>query len=219
MRVDVWSDVVCPWCYIGSAHLAAALRGFEHAEDVEVVWRAYELDPAAPAEREGDYASRLARKYGVGEQDARAMVDRMVRAGAAAGLELRFDVARAGNTFDAHRVLQLALARGGAALQGAVKERLFRAYFTDGMPIGDRSVLASLAEASGLDGGECSEVLASDRFAAEVRADEAAAAAMGVTGVPFFLVDDAYGLAGAHRPEALLNVIRRAWRETRRSTA
>ena len=209
----MWSDVVCPWCYIGAAHLAAALGDFEHAGEVEVVWRAFELDPAAPAEREGDYVSRLARKYGVTVDDARAIVERMVRAGAATGLDLRFDIARGGNTLDAHRLLQLALARGGPALQGALKDRLFHAYFTDGQPVGERATLAGIAVEAGLAAGDVDEVLASDRFAGEVRADEAAATAMGVTGVPFFVVDDAYGLAGAHKPEALLNVIRRAWDE------
>lgn len=211
MRVDVWSDVVCPWCYIGAAHLRAALRGFEHADDVDVVWRSFELDPAAPAEHHGSYVERLARKYRVSEDEARAMVDRVVRAGESAGLDFRFDVAHAGNTFDAHRLLQLALAAGGAQLQSAMKDRLFRAYFTDGLAVGDRDVLASLADETGVP--DAAGVLASDRFGAEVRADEATASAMGITGVPFFLVDDTYGLAGAHRPANLLQVLQRAWAE------
>ncbi len=214
MRVDVWSDVVCPWCYVGATHLQAALRGFEHADDVEIVWRSFELDPAAPREREGTYVQRLARKYAVGEDEARGMVDRIVRAGEAAGIEFRFDVARAGNTFDAHRLLHLARESGGAPLQGALKDRLFRAYFTDGLAIGDPAVLADAAVEVGLERAEVDDVLASQRFGDDVRADEATASAMGVGGVPFFLVDDAYGLAGAHKPENLLNVLRRAWAES-----
>jgi predicted DsbA family dithiol-disulfide isomerase len=211
LRVDVWSDVVCPWCYIGAAHLKVALRSFEAAASVDVVWRAFELDPAAPAEREGSYVERLARKYRVSDGEARAMVERVVQAGQAAGLDFRFDVARAGNTFDAHRLLQHALAAGGTQLQSVMEGRLFRAYFTDGLAVGDRDVLASLAEDTGVP--DATAVLASDRFGAEVRADEAAAAAMGITGVPFFLVDETYGLAGAHRPENLLQVLQRAWSE------
>jgi len=218
LRVDVWSDVVCPWCYVGAAHLSAALHDFEHADDVDVVWRAFELDPNAPPEREGSYISRLARKYRVDGEGALAMVERMVAAGAAMGLDLRFDIARAGNTFDAHRLLQLALATAGAPLQGALKDRLFRAYFTDGLPIGDRSVLLVSAGEAGVDRDEAAAVLDSDRFAAEVRADETAAASMDVHGVPFFLVDGTYGLAGAHGPENLLRVLQRAWAEGAQSS-
>lgn len=211
LRVDVWSDVVCPWCYVGAAHLKHALDSFEHAADVEIVWRSFELDPHAPLEREGSYISRLARKYGVGEDEARHMVDRIVAAGTAAGLDMRFDIARAGNTFDAHRLLHHAFVTGGPEVQGALKDRLFRAYFTDGLPIFDRAVLASLADEMGVAGA--ADVLGGDSYASEVRADEAEASAMGVSGVPFFLVDGAYGLAGAHPPENLRRVLERAWSE------
>jgi hypothetical protein len=135
VKVEIWSDVVCPWCYVGKRRFEAALARFPHRDEVEVVWRAFELDPAAPAERTGDYTARLAEKYGVEHAQAAAMVDGMTRAAAADGLRFRFDIARTGNTFDAHRVVHLALDRGR---QDAVKERFFRGYLTEGEPIGDR---------------------------------------------------------------------------------
>ena len=166
--MQIWSDVVCPWCYIGKRRFEAALADFPHRDEVEVVWRSFELDPSAPAEREGDYAARLSRKYGVSVPQAQAMIDRMVETGAGDGLELRFDRSRAGNTFDAHRVLHLAAERG---VQGAVKERLFRATFTEGEPIGDRATLVRLAAEAGLDPDETAEALASGAHAEAVRDD------------------------------------------------
>jgi predicted DsbA family dithiol-disulfide isomerase len=208
VRVEVWSDVVCPWCYIGKRNLEAALAASaaEFAGNVELVWRSYELDPHAPAVRDEDYLSRLARKYETDIDGARAMVDRMVRAASAAGLEFKLDIARGGNTFDAHRLIHA----GG----GGVKERLMRAYFMEGEPIGSRDVLARLAVEAGMSSGAVEDVLASDAYAVDVRADEARAAAMGVQGVPFFLIDEAYGIAGAQPPEVLGNLLRRAWDES-----
>jgi predicted DsbA family dithiol-disulfide isomerase len=206
VKVEVWSDVVCPWCYIGKRNLEAALSSFEERDSVEVVWRSYELDPNAPAVRDEDYLSRLARKYSTDIDGARSMVDRMVRAASAAGLEFKLDIARGGNTFDAHRLIHL----GGEP----VKERLMRAYFMEGESIGSRDVLARLGVEAGLSAEAVEGVLSSDAFAVDVRADEARAAAMEVRGVPFFLVDEAYGLSGAQPPEVLLNVLRRAWSES-----
>jgi len=188
MKVEIWSDVVCPWCYVGKRRFESALGRFEHRDQVEVVWRAFELDPSAPPEREGAYAERLATKYRVDATEARAMIDRMVSTGAADGLELRFDRARPGNTFDAHRLLHLALDRG---VQGALKERLLAATFTEGAPIGDADTLAGVAGLAGLDPDEARAVLDGDAYAAEVRADERRAATLGISAVPFFVVDGA----------------------------
>ena len=208
MRVEVWSDVVCPWCYIGKRNLEAALERFEHRDEVEVVWRAFELDPGAPARREGAYAERLARKYRTTVEEAQAMTDRMTAAGAAVGLDLRFDLARPGNTLDAHRLLHLAARHG---LQGALKERLLAATFGEGEAIGEREVLVRLAVEVGLPADEVAEVLAAGTFADEVRAEEAEAARLDITGVPFFVVDRTFGISGAHPPEALARVLRKAW--------
>jgi predicted DsbA family dithiol-disulfide isomerase len=178
-----------------------------------VIWKAYELDPNAPPVREGDYAGRLARKYNVGPEQAQAMIGRIVGAASEAGLTFRYDIARAGNTFDAHRLLHLA-GEAGAAVQDAVKERFLVAYFTEGEPIGDHDALARLAIDAGLDPASVDEVLSSDKFAAEVRAEEQVAHDLGVSGVPFFLVDETYGLSGAQPPRIFLNVLRRAWNES-----
>ena len=211
MKVDIWSDVVCPWCYIGKRRFEAALARFEHRDEVEVTWHSSELDPAAPALRRAGTAEHLAGKYGMSLEQARAMQQRMTDAAAAEGLNFRFDRARSGNTFDAHRLLHLAASRG---VQDAVKERLLAAYFAEGEPVGDREALVRLAAQAGLDAEEARTVLASDAYADEVRADERRAAALGITGVPFFVIDDTYGVSGAQPPELLLEALRTAWAES-----
>jgi predicted DsbA family dithiol-disulfide isomerase len=208
VRVEIWSDVVCPWCYIGKRRFDEAMAQFDHADAVEVVWRSYELDPAGPREREGDYVSRLAVKYGVSEDNAQAMIDRMVDVAEGVGIEMRFDRARLGNTFDAHRLLHLARDRG---VQGEVKERLFQAAMTEGRPIGDRDELVALAADAGLDPEEAAAVLAGDEYAENVRADEREAAALGCRGVPFFVVDRRFAVAGAQSTDLFLEVLDEAW--------
>lgn len=210
MRVEIWSDVVCPWCAIGKRRFEAALAAFEHRDDVEVRWRSFELDPTAPRSVPGGATGRLADKYGVSLEQARAMQQRVTDAAAGEGLRLRYDIAKPGNTVDAHRLLHLAAARG---VQGAVKERLLLAYFTGGEPIADRDVLVRLAGEAGLDPGEAAAVLGSDAYAAEVRADEAEARALGIQGVPFFVLDRKYGVSGAQPTPVLLEVLRKAWAE------
>ncbi len=211
MRVEIWSDVVCPWCYIGKRRFEEALSGFAHRDEVEVVWRAFELDPAAPALRDGDYAERLAQKYRVPVREAQEMIDHMTTAAAGDGLDFNFDIARPGNTFDAHRLLHLASERG---IQDAVKERLLSATFIEGQAIGDHETLVRLATEAGLDPHEARSVLDSGAYADEVRADEDRARAYGITGVPFFVVDETYGVSGAQRPEVLRTVLERAWEDT-----
>jgi len=211
MRVDIWSDVVCPWCYVGKRRFEAALADFPHRDSVEVRWRSFELDPRAPRVREGDRLGHLAAKYGITREQAQAMERTITEAAASLGLELRLDRARGGNTFDAHRLLHLAEALG---LGNAVEERFLQAYFTDGEPIGDRDVLRRVAVEAGLPGAEVDEVLAGDRYADAVRADEAQARAYGATGVPFFVIDETYGISGAQSPEVFTNVLERAWSET-----
>ncbi len=212
MQVEVWSDVVCPWCWVGKRHLEQALSRFAHAGQVHVTWRAFELEPDAGPSTDRPYVERLADKYGFGVADAQAMVDRMVATGAAAGLDMRFDLARPGNTFDAHRLLHLAAERG---VQDRVKEALFRAAFTDGEPVSDSDTLVRVVSAAGLDAAEARQVLAEDVYAEEVRIEERAAAELGATGVPFFVVDRRYGVAGAQPADVLLQVLEQAWRERR----
>ncbi len=210
MRVEIWSDVVCPWCYIGKRHFESALQRFEHADEVEVVWRAFELDPSAPVEREGAYVDRLSSKYRIPVAEAEAMVDRMTRVGDDAGVDMRFDLARPGNTFDAHRLIHLGRDRG---VQGAVKERLLAATFTEGRPTGRTDTLVEVGVEAGLDEDEVRSLLAGDRLAGEVRADEALARSFGITAVPYFVIDRKYAVPGAQHPDVLLDVLRQVWAE------
>ncbi len=212
MQVEIWSDVVCPWCAIGKRRFERALDLFAHRDEVEVVWRSFELDPSAPAERNETITEHLAAKYGTTHAEAQAMQDRMTQTAAREGLDFRFDLARAGNTFDAHRVLHLAHERG---IQDAVKERFFSAYLTEGEPIGDPDTLARLAAEAGLDEVEVKDVLAGDRYAVAVRSDEDLARRLGITAVPFFVVDRTYGVSGAQPPDLLVEVLEKAWEASR----
>lgn len=212
MKVEIWSDVVCPWCFVGKRRFDEALLQFDHRDGLDVVWRSYELDPAGPREREGDYVGRLAGKYGVTRESAEAMVQRMVETGESVGIEFRFDRLRAGNTLDAHRLLHWAGSEG-EGLQGALKDRLFVATFTEGRPVGDVETLASLAEDVGLDGDTARSVLASSAYEADVRADEREAVILQCRGVPFFVLDRRYALAGAQPVEVFLEVLEQAWDE------
>lgn len=212
MRIDVWSDIACPWCYVGKRRLEAALAAFEHADSVELVWRAFELDPSAPPQLDPEsYAARLARKYGATVEQAEGMIAQMTETAAADGLDFRFDRVRAGNTFDAHRLLHLARERG---CQGALKERLMRGYFTEGEPIGDADALGRMAGDAGLEVDEARGVLEGDLYADDVRADEAQARAYGITGVPCFVLAGRFAVVGAQPADALVSVLDRAWRET-----
>jgi predicted DsbA family dithiol-disulfide isomerase len=208
LPVDVWSDVVCPWCAIGKRRLELALAQFPQRDDVHVVWHAFELDPRAPAVQTDDNASRLARKYGRTRDEALAMMRHVEQVAAKDGLELRLTTVRTGNTFDAHRVLHLAAERG---LQGAVKERLLRGAMTDNEAIGEQDVLVKLAADAGLDAGEVRSMLASDRYAAEVRDDENAARSLGINGVPFFVLGGKYAVSGAQPANVMLRALEQAW--------
>ncbi|MDB4953358.1 MAG: 2-hydroxychromene-2-carboxylate isomerase/DsbA-like thioredoxin domain protein [Myxococcales bacterium] len=211
LRLDIWSDIACPWCYVGKRHLEAALAQFEHAAEVDIVWRAFELDPSAPRVRAADgqsYAERIAKKYGTGTAQAEEMIARMTKTAAADGLEFRFDIIRPGNTFDAHRLLHLALERG---VQGELKERMLRAYMTEGQAIGEPDVLVPLAREVGLDDLEVRAVLDSDRYAREVRADENLARELGISGVPFFVLGGKLAVSGAQPADMLLAALQKAW--------
>jgi predicted DsbA family dithiol-disulfide isomerase len=205
MKIEIWSDVVCPWCYIGKRRLERALEGFEH--DVEVVWRSFELDPSAPTEPLGRLDEHLADKYGTTVERAKGMMDQMARTGAEEGVTLNFDRAQRGNTLDAHRVIHLAATRG---IQSEMKERLFRAYMTEGKAISDRNELALLAGEIGLDAEEVRAMLETDAFVEDVRSDELRARRIGVSGVPFFVIDGRFGVSGAQPSEVLLEGLRRA---------
>jgi len=208
VHVEIWSDIACPWCYVGKRRFEKALAGFEHRDRVEVIWRAFELDPGAPPERPGDYAGLLARKYGRSPGEAQEMLDEMTAMGAGEGLELRFDRVRAGNTFDAHRLVHLGLVHGR---QDAVKERLMRAYLTEGELMSDHATLARLAAETGLPADETADMLAGDRFADDVRAEQELARGFGISAVPFFVVERTLGGAGAQPVEGFSELLSQAW--------
>jgi predicted DsbA family dithiol-disulfide isomerase len=210
VRVEVWSDVVCPWCYVGKRRLESALGRFEHRDGVEVVWRSFELDPGAPRERDGSAAEHLANKYGMTEEQVAASWARLTALAEAQGLEFHLERTRGGSTFDAHRLIHLGAAHG---FQDEVKERFLRGYFTESVPIGDPEALDRLAVEAGLPAVEVAEVLASDRFVDAVREDERRARLLGIAGVPFFAIDDRYGISGAQSDELLLQAITTAWEE------
>src|SRR5215217_3803435 len=208
VNVEIWSDIACPWCAVGKRRFERALAEFEHREDVTVTFRSFELDPDAPAAREGSTAENLAKKYGTTLEQALAMNQRMTATAAEDGLSFRFDIAKGGNTFDAHRLLHLAAAHGR---QHELKERLMRAYLGEGELMSDHVELTRLAREAGLPEDEVRDTLATDRFADAVREDEATARGLGISAVPFFVVDRAFGAAGAQPPEVLGDLLRRAW--------
>jgi predicted DsbA family dithiol-disulfide isomerase len=207
MHVEIWSDIACPWCYVGKRRFEAALAQVEGAEDVAVTWRSFELDPGAPAERPEGGAVHLARKYGTTVEQARSMERQMTDVAAGEGLEFNFDRLRPGSTFDAHRVVHLAAAHG---LQDAMKERLMRAYLTEGELMSDHAALRRLAVEVGLPEDEVVELLATERFAEEVRDDERTAAALGISAVPFFVVDRAIAASGAQPAELFVRLLHQA---------
>jgi len=212
LKVEVWSDVVCPWCYVGKRRFEAALARFARRDEVELVWRSFELDVSAPPSsvEQGTYAGRLASKYGCSVMEAQAMIDNMTLTASQEGLDFRFDLARPGNTFDAHRLLHLALEHG---IQDELKERLDHATFTEGSPVSDHAALCALATQVGLPETEVDAVLTSARYTDAVRADAAQALAYGINGVPFFVIDGRYGISGAQPADAILRTLDKAWSE------
>lgn len=213
LTIEVWSDVACPWCWVGKRHLDQALAQFPHP--TTVVWRAFELDPrAGKHDPHGPgYVERLARKYGAPRATAQGMIDQMTARGAQLGLEFRFDRTLPANTFNAHRLLHLAGTHPWP-LQHQLKERLFRAHFHEGHAIDDVNVLVELAAEVGLDAQKAQRVLESDTYANEVRTEEAAAHQLGITGVPFFVLAGRFGVSGAQPVDALLQALTRAWEDS-----
>jgi predicted DsbA family dithiol-disulfide isomerase len=210
LAVEIWSDVVCPWCYLGKRRFENALARFPHGDEVSVRYRSFELDPTAPPTAEGTPAERLAAKYGTSVEQIQASQAQLTAMAAHEGLEYHLDRTPGGNTFDAHRLLQLAADRD---VQPAVKERLMRAYFTESLPVGDHDTLVRLAAEAGLDADEARATLATGRYAAEVREDEQLAQRIGIQGVPFFVLGRRFGVSGAQPAEILVQALERAWEE------
>jgi len=216
LSVDIWSDVVCPWCYIGKRRFEAALARFEHRDDVTVTWHSFELDPQASAVLEGTQAERLAAKYGMSVQEAEQRQAEITALAAEEGLTYDLAGARGGNTFDAHRVIHLGAAHG---IADEVAERLMSAYFGERAAIGEHATLERLATEAGLPAEEVRDVLSGDRFAEAVRADEETAARLGIRGVPFFVLGRRYGLSGAQPADIILQALRQAHEEQAKAAA
>ena len=214
MKIEIWSDVVCPWCYIGKRRLETALAGFAHADDVEVVYRSFQLDPAAPQVPEQTVAEHLGAKYGGGPAAGQQMVERTEAVAAEEGLLFRLGEAKRVNTVDAHRLLHLALESGGPELQVRLKEDLLAAYFLQAENVADHDLLRRTAQKVGLDTEAVDAVLAGDRYADAVERDIREAAALGANGVPFFVIDRKYGISGAQPSETFSQVLERAWDES-----
>jgi len=207
VRVDIWSDVVCPWCYLGTRRFEEAVARLEGRE-VEVVHRAFELDPTVPQEGM-DLAEYLGRKFG-GAQRVALTHDRLDRAAGDVDVDFRWDGKRRINTFDAHRLAAWALDTAGPQVQNDLHQRLFRAYFTDNRDLADHAVLAALAADAGLDPDRAAEVLASDAYADEVRADERQASELDIHAVPTFVIEGRWVIPGAQEIDTFVELLDRA---------
>ncbi|MED1663348.1 DsbA family oxidoreductase [Brevibacillus laterosporus] len=211
MKVEVWSDFACPFCYIGKQRIEAALDKFAHKDDVEVVFRSFELDPKAQRDVDYDVHDMLVAKYGMSRDQAIAMNENLSDKAKEVGLTFQFDTLILTNTFDAHRLAKYAFKQGK---MNPMAQELFRAYFTDSRHLGDHETLVELAVKVGLDRDEALRVLAGDDYSAEVRADEEEASRLGVSGVPFFVIDRKYAVSGAQSTDMFLNALQRAWKES-----
>jgi predicted DsbA family dithiol-disulfide isomerase len=207
MRIDIWSDLVCPWCYVGKRRFEKALARFDNRDQVHIVHRSFQLNPAAPRDGTSSRREMLMRKYRRSPDQVVEMDARMTETAAAEGLEFHLEATLTGNTFDAHQLVHLGQARG---LQDAVVERLFRAYFTEQQSLFDRETLVHLGGDAGLNRDEAAAALSDNRYADAVETDIEIAHRLGVTGVPFFVINDRYGISGAQAPETFLDVLQRA---------
>jgi predicted DsbA family dithiol-disulfide isomerase len=208
MKIDVWSDYACPWCALGLARLSVAVGDFDHGEDVTVVHRSFELDRYAPASSDRSVEEAVARKYGLPPEQVRAGHAQLTALGAEVGFTFDFERAQLGNTFDAHRLTQAAR---GSEWEGALVQRLFAARFGEGSQLSDHAVLRDVARSAGLPEEITEQVLGGTAYTSEVRADEAAAEELEVTGVPYFLIGGAWPVPGAQDVETLSILLRRAW--------
>ena len=211
MQIQIWSDVVCPWCYVGKRRFERALEGFVHRDQVRIEHRSFQLDPTRPRGETSSRRTMLMSKYRRSAAEVLEMDEKMEALAAAEGLEYHLtDANLTGNTFDAHQLVQLAATHG---LQDAMLERLYRAYFTEERSLFDRESLVTLAGEAGLDTSEARQALEDRRFADAVARDLNEARQLGVTGVPFFVVDGRYAVSGAQPVEVFNQLLTRAWEE------
>ncbi|MBN9158566.1 MULTISPECIES: DsbA family oxidoreductase [unclassified Microbacterium] len=211
ISIDIWSDIACPWCYIGKRNLEAGLAATaedDDAPEVSITFHSFELSPDTPVDFSGDEADFLMGHKGMPRAQVEQMLDRVTGIAKDAGLEYRFDLLQHTNTVKAHELLHHAKAQGR---QHDMEERLMSAYFTEGRHVGRIEDLADLAAEIGLDRDAALEALQTERHLQDVRADQAQAQAYGIQGVPFFVIDGQYGVSGAQPPEAFAGVLRELW--------
>lgn len=213
MKIEIWSDVMCPFCYIGKRNFETALEQFDDKNKLEVVWKSFQLDPSLPEVQNGSYTDHLMESKGMGRKQVEGMLDNVTQMAKNVGLEYLFDKSVMVNSFKAHRMLQLAKTRG---LGDSAEERLFRAFFTEGKNIADDETLVELGKEVGLNETEIRNSLGDERFSEMVRQDIQEARSIGVTGVPFFVFDRKYAVSGAQPPQAFLQTLEKSfgeWRE------
>ncbi len=211
MKVEIWSDIMCPFCYIGKRKFEMALSQFAGRDAVEVSWRSFQLDPDLDVPAGTSIYAYLAERKGQSVAWARQVSAQVTQMAAAVGLDYQFDKAVVANSFAAHRLIHLAKTKG---LDDVAEERIFRAYFTEGCDIADTAELARLGDEIGLPAAEVQAVLHSEQYAAAVIEDCAQAAQLGASGVPFFVIDRKYGIAGAQEPATFLGMLEKVQQES-----
>lgn len=208
MRVDVWSDIACPWCYIGKRRFETALERWEHADDVEVVWHSFQLDPSIPEHYDGTEVDYLVSRKGMAEPQVRQMIAMVSQEATKEGLDYDFDNLVVANSLAAHRLLHVAARQG---LAGEVKEALLRAHFVEARDVGSVDELVAIGTAAGLDADQIRAGLDDPQVADEVQADFDAARRLGINGVPFFVLDNRFAVSGAQKPAVFEQALTQAW--------
>lgn len=210
MEIEIWSDIGCPFCYIGKRNFEAGLEQFSGKDEVDVIHKSFRLDPSAPMAPDASMAELLAKKYGKSLEEAKEMNRQVSGAAEAAGLEFNLDAVIPSNTMDAHRLIKMAEAEGK---DGEALEHLYHAYFTEGRNVADAEVLLDIAETLGMDRGTVEQKLASNDYKEAVISDQNEATRLGAQGVPFFVINRKYGVSGAQPPEAFLEAVNKAYEE------
>lgn len=215
MKVEIWSDIMCPFCYIGKRNFEQAMQQFAHKNDIELIWKSYQLDPTIPLERTDSESvySYLAKRKGWSLEQTKKMHEGLIQTAKNAGLDYNFDKAVVANSFNAHRLIQMAKTKG---LGDKAEERFFFAYFTEGKDIGDTAVLLELGLEMGLSENEINSALAESTYAQSVKADIKEAQEIGVNGVPFFVFNRRYAVSGAQPAEAFLETLNVSFAEWRK---
>ena len=215
MKIEIWSDIACPWCYIGKRRFEDALDGFAYNDVVDVEWRSFQLDPSLPDHFDGTETEYLSQMKGMPAAQVRQMFDHVTQQAAGVGLNYDFDSIVVANSFTAHRFLHFAKTHG---LMSEAKEALLSGHFEKGRDIGDIEYLAEVGQEIGLDPDEVRRVLATDEFTDEVQSDISEARSLGANGVPFFVIDRKYGISGAQPAEVFTQALETAWDEGQKLT-